>query len=112
MAQSLPMDGTCDIRRIAISASSANANEILAAIAGKRIRLVAAMLTAAGAVNVKWQSGNNDRSSAVVLSAAGDGFVLPFNPAGWVETDAAAALNLHLSGAVAITGHVTLLVGD
>lgn len=108
---SLPLDNL-DIRRIAISASASGDNAILAAITAKRIRLVAVALTAAGAVNVKWKSGaSTDLSSAMVLAASGDGFVLPYNVAGWVETAAGEALNLNLSGAVAVTGHVTVIVG-
>lgn len=114
MPATLPLDN-CDIRRIAISASSSGDNAILAALTSpsRRIRLVAVALTAAGAVNVKWKSGaSTDLSSAMVLAASGDGFVLPFNPAGWVETAAGEALNLNLSGAVAVTGHVTVVVGE
>lgn len=112
MPQSLPYD-SLDVRRIAVSASTSGDNTILAAVTGKRIRLIAAALTVAGAVNAKWQSSTaGDLSGVYVLSASGDGIVLPYNPAGWVETVAGEALELNLSGAVAVTGHVTVMVGD
>lgn len=111
MPPSLPNDHL-DIRRIAVSASSSGDNAILALVTGKRIRLLGCLLTAAGAVNVKWRSNTTDLSAAVVLSASGDGFVLPEAITGWVETVAGQALNLNLSGAVAVTGHVIVLVGE
>jgi hypothetical protein len=41
------------------------------------------------------------------FAAAGDGEVLSFNPVGWFETVAGEALDINLSGAVAVGGHLT-----
>ncbi len=89
----------------AISASSSGNNTAVAAVDGKKIRVLALQLTANGSVNAKWQSGagGTDLTGLAYLVANG-GLVLPFNPVGWFETASGALLNLNLSGAVAVGG--------
>jgi hypothetical protein len=89
----------------AISASGSGNNTLVAAVTGKKIRVLAMALVANAAVNAKLQSsaGGTDLTGLFYLAANG-GFVLPYNPVGWCETVAAALLNLNLSGAVAVGG--------
>jgi hypothetical protein len=88
-----------------IAASSANDNAIVAAVTGKKLRVVAYVLVANAAVNAKWRSGTTDKSGLLYLAANG-GAASGYSPVGHFETASGEALNLHLSGAVAVGGHV------
>lgn len=112
MALTLPHDNL-DVRRIAVSASSSGDNTILAAVTAKRIRVIGGVLMAAGAVNAKWKSGSGtDVTGLYRFAAAGDGVAIPEMLAGHAETAAGEALVLNLSAATAVSGHVTVLVGE
>jgi hypothetical protein len=94
-----------------VVASTANATEIVAAVTGKKIRVLACSFMANGTVNVKWQSASTDLTGLAYL-VANTGKVLPYSPGGWFETAVGEALNIHLSGAVAVGGElVYVLVG-
>lgn len=99
---------TVGIARAAISAASAGNNTLVAAVAAKKIKVLALILAAAGAVNVRLESGAGGTALTGIMSlaAAGDQIVLPVSPPGthWVETAAGALLNLELSGAVQVSG--------
>jgi hypothetical protein len=88
-----------------ITASSSGATTIVALVASKKIRVLSMALTANAAVNAKWQSHTTptDKTGLFYLGAQG-GFVLPYNPKGWFETVAGEALDINLSGAVAVGG--------
>lgn len=90
-----------------IAVSSSGDNSIVALVATKKIRVLSLKLTANGAVNAKWRSNTTDKTGLSYFAAAGDGEVLPFNQCGWFETAAGEALNLNLSGAVAVGGHIS-----
>lgn len=80
-------------------------NTVVAAVTGKKIRVVQLLLVAAGTVTVRWESGTGGTALTGQMShvdAAGE--VLPFSPAGWFETAAGVLLNLELSGAVSVDG--------
>jgi len=88
-----------------IAASSSGNNEIVAAVATKKIRVLGYVLMGAGAVNAKFRSADSaDRTGLHYIAAAGGGASASFNPVGWFETVAGEALNLNLSGAVAVGG--------
>jgi hypothetical protein len=91
-----------------IVASSSGVTNVLALVGGKRIRVLALQLTANGAVNVKWQSHvtPTDLTGLAYLAANG-GYVLPYNPLGWFQTVSGEALDINLSGAVAVGGCLT-----
>lgn len=89
----------------AIDAASSGDNTIVAAVTGKKIRVHAVFLVAAGAVNVRFESGASGTALTGQMNcAANGGFVLPYNPVGWFETAAATLLNLELSGATSVDG--------
>lgn len=100
-----------ELATAAISASSSGANEIVAAQAGRKIRVLGYVMMAASAVNVKWQSDSTDKTG-LLYPAANGGAVAPLAPDHkyWFETVAGEPLNLNLSGAVAVGGHVTYLL--
>lgn len=93
-----------------VADASSGANEIVAAVTGKRIRVLSYVLSASAAVNAKWQSGSTDKTGLLYFAAAGYGAVAPFNEQGWFETAAGEALNLNLSGAVTVGGHVSYVL--
>lgn len=95
-------------KRAAIDSASSGDNQIVGGIASTKIRVLACFLVAAGAVTVRFESGaGGSPLSGQMNLAANGGFVLPFNPAGWFETNAGELLNLELSGAVSADGSLT-----
>jgi hypothetical protein len=94
---------------VKIVASSSGVTNILALVSSKQLRVLALKITANGAVNVKWQSHvtPTDLTGLSYFAAAGDGEVLSFNPVGWFQTVAGEALDINLSAAVAVGGHLT-----
>jgi hypothetical protein len=79
--------------------STSGANQLLAATAGAKFRVLSVAVVATTAVSVKFQSASTDITGTFPLGANG-GFVLPFNEHGWFETNVNEALNINLSGAV------------
>lgn len=91
--------------RSAISAATSGNNTIVAAVAGKKIRVLAMSLSFSGTVNAKFQSGaSGTDKTGLFYGVANTQVVLPYNKLGWFETAAGALLNLNLSGAVAVGG--------
>lgn len=93
-------------KRAKISASASGATPIVAAVPGKRIRVVSYLLSANADVNAKFQSASTDLTDWLYMGAKG-GNGAAFSLAGHFETAAAEALNINLSGAVAVGGFLT-----
>lgn len=89
----------------AIVASASGATQIVAADGTRKIRVLQYTFSANGAVNAKFQSAANDRTGLLYLGANGQVSVA-FCPLGLFETAVNEALNLNLSGAVAVGGHL------
>lgn len=91
---------------VAISAASNGNNTIVAAVTGKKIRVLAAVMTMSGtSVSLTWQSGAGGAGlTGAMTPTQGQTIVLPYNPAGWFETAAATLLNLSLGGAQTVGG--------
>jgi hypothetical protein len=92
-----------------ISCSSSGNNEIVAADATKRIRVLAWDLSPSAAVNAKWRTANTDITGLYYMGSIGNGNARNFNQAGWFETAVNEALNLNLSGATAVGGVVVYI---
>jgi hypothetical protein len=93
-----------------ISASSSGNNTLVAAVASKKIRVLACVVQCNAAVNVKFQSGAGGTDlTGLFYNAANTGFSMSYNPAGWFETTSNTLLNLNLSGAVAVGGCLTYI---
>lgn len=100
-----------------ISGAASGDNEVIAAVAGKKIRILGLVIVAAGAVTVYFKSGSTaicgDATNPMSLAANG-GFVLPTPPAyptalapsGYMQTSAGEAFNMTLGGAVSVGGCV------
>jgi len=105
--QDLPINDA-EIRRAAISGATSGNNTLVAAVSGLKIKVLGMVLYAAGAVDVRLESGAGTTALTGVMSfaAAGDGVVIPIAPPGyhWIETAAGALLNMELGGAVQVSG--------
>lgn len=90
-------------------------NALVNAVTTKKIRVVSLCLFASGAVDAYFNDGTANLmggTNKVKLDNTGvvgiGAFVLPFSPGGWFETGAVnRALNLNLSGNVAVAGCLT-----
>ena len=102
-------DSTSEFKYAIIDAASSGNNTIQASAgAGKKIRVLAAFLVAAGTVNARFESAADGTALTGQMNlVVNTGFVLPFNPAGWFETADDALLNLELSAGVSVDGSVT-----
>lgn len=80
-------------------------NTIVAAVAGKRIRVLSLFFVAAAAVTVRFESAAGGTALTGQMQLGANGIlVLPFNPGGWFETVAGELLNMELSGAISVDG--------
>lgn len=96
-----------------LDAASSGDNTLLAAVAGRKIRVHAVFMIAAGAVVVRFESGAGGTALTGQMNlAANAGFVLPYNPAGWFETGKNTLLNLELGSAVSVDGSFTYSLVD
>jgi hypothetical protein len=90
-----------------IDVASSGDNTVVAAVTGKKIRVIALFLVAAGAVVARWESGASGTAlTGQMTFAANGGKVLPYSEAGWFETAAGQLLNLELGGAVSVDGGI------
>jgi hypothetical protein len=89
-----------------ISCSSSGNNEIVAAVSGKKIRVLYWIVSVSGGVNFQWRSASTNKTGAFTNSAAGGGAGGSYNPLGHFETVASEALNLYLSESVTVGGYL------
>lgn len=101
------------VKRAAVAASTQGDNTLVAAVAGKAIRVLALVLVASGGANtVRLESDAGGTALTGQMDIGDNGqLVLPYNPAGWVATAAGELLNLELSAATAVAG-VVIYVED
>lgn len=95
-------------KRAVISSASSGNNTLVAAVTGKRIRVLSLFLVATGAVTVRFESAADGTALSGQMAIAANGsLVLPYNEAGWLQTVAGELLNLELSGGVQVSGALT-----
>ncbi len=88
-----------------IDAALSGNNTLVAAVSGKKLRVLSVFLMAAAAVVVRFEDGAGGTAlSGQMNVAVNGGFVMPFNPVGWFETSSNVLLNLELDGAVSVDG--------
>jgi hypothetical protein len=106
---SINVAGVATVPKFAvIDLAGSGDNTILAAVASKKIRVLALFLISAGTVNVRFESGASGTALTGQMNlVANAGFVLPYNPLGWFETASATLLNLELSAAISVDGSLT-----
>jgi len=93
-----------------ITTAAATQQQQVAAVAGKKIRVLSYVLTSQGANNLAFRSAANDITGLLAFAASGEKVAAPFNPAGHFETVAGEALNTISSGAVIMGGHVAYIL--
>lgn len=102
------------IVRAVISGATSGDNTIVAAVTGKKIKVLSLVVIAAGDVDVRFESGAGGTALTGVASLAtdGNGFVLPPSMPGyhWFETAAGVLLNMELSAAVQVSGCIVYYV--
>ena len=88
-------------------------NTLVAAVTGKKIRVLSLFLVASGAVTVAFESGLSGTALTGQMSVGANGnIVMPFNPEGWFETAAAALLNMELGSTTSVDGCLTYVLVD
>lgn len=89
-----------------IDGATSGDNTIVAAVTGKKIRVLAMMAIMTGTgVTIRFESGAGGTAlTGQMQPTQGGGFVLPFNPVGWFQTAAGSLLNMELSGAQSVDG--------
>jgi hypothetical protein len=94
------------VKRAAIDAASSGDNTLVAAVTGKKIRVLAVAITMTGtAVTIRFEDGAGGTAlTGQMQPTQGQTVTLPFNPVGWFETSAATLLNLELGGAQSVDG--------
>lgn len=92
-------------RFVTLSVSSSGSTELVAAVPGCRIRVLAYNMIAAGSTNVKFRSASTDITGLKYL-AANTGIVANYSEAGWFQTAAGEALNINLSASQAVGGEI------
>ena len=92
-----------------ISVAGAGDNPVVAADAAKKVKVLSYVLVADAAVAVKWRRGTTDLSGAMSFIANSGAVAPAVSPADgwWFETGINEALNLNLSGAVGVRGHLS-----
>lgn len=91
-----------------VSKSAAATAEIVAAVTGKRIRVLAYTLVASGGANsVNWENGTTDITG--VMDLPNDTSLSASSPDGLFETSVGTALQLTQSAATLVAGHVTYI---
>ena len=101
------------VRRAAISGVTSGNNTLIAAVTGKKIRVLGLSIVAAGAVDFRLESGASGTALSGVMSL-NDGVMVtwPIAPPGahWVETAAGALLNMELGAGVQVSGVIVYYV--
>ena len=94
------------VKRAAIDAASSGNNTLVAAVTGKKIRVLALTATMTGtAVTIRFEDGASGTAlTGQMQPTQGQTLTLPFNPVGWFETTAATLLNMELGGAQSVDG--------
>lgn len=99
-----------EIKYAVIDHAGSGDNTLVAAVTGKRIRVLSYALVAAAAVTVRFESGASGTALTGQMSLAANGGVsAAFNEGGWFQTAAGSLLNLELGGAVSVDGHLSYI---
>ena len=97
-----------EIKYAAISGATSGDNTLVAAVTGKKIRVMALAVQATVAVGFRLEDGAGGTALTGVMELPVSApFVLPFNPVGWCETSAATLLNMELDAATQVSGLLT-----
>lgn len=107
----MPHVGASEVKYAAVDVAALGDNTLVAAVTGKKIRVLSLFLVASGGANtLRLESGAGGTALTGQMNLAANGqLVLPFNDEGWCETAAAALLNLELSTATSVDGGLSYI---
>lgn len=92
------------IKFAAISGATSGNNTLVAAVTGKKIRVISMVAIPTAAVGFRLESAAGGTALTGVIELTATGIVLPHNPSGWLETVAAQLLNMELDAATQVSG--------
>lgn len=96
------------VKYAVLSAASNGNNTVVAAVTGKKIRVISLWVVSAGTVTTTWQSGAGGTGLTGAASlVVNTGYVLNHNKDGWFETAAGSLLNLSLSAGIQVSGSLS-----
>ncbi len=96
-----------------ISGATSGNNTLVAAVTGKRIRVLSYFMVAAAAVVARFESDADGTALTGVMSMIAGVPHSAHDPTGLFETDVAAELlNMELGGAVQVSGFLTYVLTD
>lgn len=96
---------------VSISVSTIGSNQIVAAVAGKKIRVVSYVLVCSVAETVTWRSGSSPNLTGGMSFAAQAGVSSHYCPLGLFQTASGSALNLVLTtGGNIVAGHLVFVL--
>ena len=106
---SLSDAGPLAVKFALVAAASSGDNTLVAAVTGKKIRVLSGSLTMTGtAVTIRFESAAGGTAlTGAMTPLQGTTIALPFSPVGHFETAASALLNLELGGAQGVGGWIT-----
>lgn len=104
-----------NIKYAVIDAAGAGDNTLVAAVTGKKIRVLSYVLVNGhtSTQTVRFESGASGTALSGQAILGANGVVsAAFNPGGWFETAAGSLLNLELAGATTVDGHLSYIEAD
>jgi hypothetical protein len=91
--------------KIALDFSTNGVNPIVAAVVGKRVKVLQLILMSAADVNVTFQNTDNTAlSGPLPMGVKGNGFVMPYTGLSWFETSVGKGLQITLNSSVQMSG--------
>lgn len=95
-----------------VAVSTASDTTLVAAASGKHVTVLGYTFTAGGTQTVRWQGTNATAHSGVMDFGANGSLSVNCHPGMCFRTDDGAGLNIDVSQAVNVMGHVTYAVCD
>lgn len=96
-----PLDGMTEA---VIDTASSGANTIIAAVAGKVIKVYKLWLIVTAPVTITFKNGTTNLTGAQNYSAAGEGLFLDFDLVPWFSCSTGSAFNMTLGSSVQVSG--------
>jgi hypothetical protein len=94
-----------DVKRAVIDHATSGDNTLVAAVTGKKIRVLSCVLISNGTCSIRFESGAGGTALTGQMNlVANVGFSTGYSPVGHFETAAGELLNLEISAAVSVDG--------
>ncbi len=102
-----------ELQYASVDAAGSGDNTLVAAVSGRKIRVLSLFLVASGAVTVAFESDASGTALTGDMQVGANGNIaMPFNPEGWFQTVAGELLNMELGGATSVDGCLTYVLVD